>query len=119
MPLSTNETDYLLSGIGDTIQATVLDRLVVAGVQGLLVGIKFATVRVAGASLLGIITVLFAMVSAFGAFIVPLPIAIYLAATHYWMQTAIPGLRDLVECALWNIRRQLCPNLSPSLDKIV
>lgn len=82
MPLSTNETDCLLSGIGDTIQATVLDRLVVAGVQGLVVGIKFATIGVAGATLLGIVTLLFAMVSAFGAFLVRLPIAIYLAATH-------------------------------------
>lgn len=60
----------------------MLDRLVVAGVQGLLVGIKFATIGVAGATLLGIVTLLFAMVSAFGAFLVRLPIAIYLAATH-------------------------------------
>ncbi len=48
--MSTNETDSLLSGIGDTIQATVLDWPVVAGVQDLVVGFKFATVGVAGAS---------------------------------------------------------------------
>ena len=89
MPLSESETDYLLSGIGNTIQATVLGRFVVAGMQGLVAGITFATVGVAGASLLGVITVLFAMVPSFGAFIVWLPVAIYLAATHHWMQAAI------------------------------
>ncbi len=43
---------------------------------------QVATVGVAGAPLLGIVTLLFAMVSAFGAFLVRLQIAIYLAATH-------------------------------------
>jgi predicted PurR-regulated permease PerM len=89
LPLKDDEADYLLSHITETIQATVLGRFVVAGTQGLVAGITFASLGISGASLLGIVTALFAMVPSFGAFVVWLPVAIYLAATHHWVRAAI------------------------------
>jgi predicted PurR-regulated permease PerM len=89
LPLDDGETDYLFSRISNTVQATVLGRFVVAGLQGLVAGITFASLGVSGASLLGIVTMLFAMVPSFGAFVVWVPVAIYLAATHHWIQATI------------------------------
>jgi predicted PurR-regulated permease PerM len=89
LPLKDGEADYLLSHIAETIRATVLGRCVIAGTQGLVAGVTFASLGISGASLLGIVTALFAMVPSFGAFVVWLPVAIYLAATHHWVRAAI------------------------------
>jgi predicted PurR-regulated permease PerM len=89
LPLQAEETTYLLNGVANTIHATVLGRFVVAGVQGLVAGATFAILRVEGASLLGILTMIFAMVPSFGAFLVWMPVAIYLAITHHWIQALV------------------------------
>lgn len=89
VPLHEDEKDYLLSRVTDTIRATVLGHFFVAGIQGLVAGIVFASLGVPEATLLGIGTVLFAMVPSFGAFVVWVPIAIYLAVMHHWVQAVI------------------------------
>jgi len=89
IPLNDGETNNLLSHINDTVQETVLGHCVVAAIQGLVAGITFGILGVPGASLLGIATVLFAMRPSFGGFVVWLPVAIYLAATHHWIQATI------------------------------
>ena len=89
VPLTVDDTDDLLSRITQTIQATVLGRFVVACIQGVVAGITFASLGISGATPLGIVTAAFALVPSFGAFVVWLPVAIYLTATHHWIRAAI------------------------------
>jgi predicted PurR-regulated permease PerM len=89
IPLKGGETNYLLSAVNDTILATVLGRFLVAGIQGAVAGVTFAALGVSGAPLLSVATALFALIPSFGAFVIWLPVAIYLAATHHWVQAAI------------------------------
>ncbi len=89
VPLSNKETDRLLSRLVNTVRATVLGHILVALIQGLAAGITFASLGVSGASLLGVATVIFAMLPSFGAFIVWVPIAIYLAIMHHWVQAGL------------------------------
>ncbi|HEU5408650.1 MAG TPA: AI-2E family transporter, partial [Nitrospira sp.] len=44
---------------------------------------------ISSAPFLGIVTMVFAMVPSFGAFVVWVPIAIYLAIMHHWIQAGI------------------------------
>jgi len=89
IPLKESESDYVLSHIADTVKATVLGRFVVAAAQGLIAGITFGSLGVSGASMLGTLTALFAMVPSFGAFVVWLPVVIYLVVAHHWIQAII------------------------------
>ena len=89
LPLSSSETDDLLENIDNSVLATFLGRFFVAALQGLVAGITFAALGISGAPLLGIATACFAIVPSFGAFVIWLPIAIYLAATHQWIHAAI------------------------------
>jgi predicted PurR-regulated permease PerM len=104
LPLNDEETDYLLSRIRMAVQALVIGRFVVAGVQGLVAGITYACLGVGGASLLGLATMLFALVPAVGAFVIWLPIVIYLALAHHWIQAVILlGIGSLIISTLDNI----------------
>lgn len=89
MPLDADEADYLLLRIQAAINALVLGRFAVAGIQGLLSGIAYAALGVGAATLLGVATMLFALVPAVGAFVVWLPVVIYLALIHHWIQAII------------------------------
>jgi predicted PurR-regulated permease PerM len=89
LPLSDPESTYLLTRLASTIRATVLGRFVVAGVQGLVAGLTYALLGVPAASLFGIATALLALVPSFGAFLVWVPIDIWLAIGHHWMQAII------------------------------
>lgn len=89
LPLHDAETDYVLQRVRTAVQALVLGRFAVAGLQGLVAGITFALLGVQGAALLGMATVLFALVPAVGAYVVWLPVVIYLAVAHYWVQAVI------------------------------
>ena len=89
LPLNANEMDYLLSRVADTIRATFLGRFVVVGTQGVVAGITFASLGIAGATVLGIMTALCSVVPSFGAFVVWLPVAIYLGITHHWLRAVI------------------------------
>lgn len=89
LPLDKEESDYLLRKIQTAVQALVLGRFVVAGIQGLIAGITFACLGVPGAILLGGATLLTALVPAVGAFVVWLPVVIYLALLHHWIQAII------------------------------
>ncbi|MDE3187339.1 MAG: AI-2E family transporter [Acidobacteriota bacterium] len=89
IPLAADEADYLLLRLRAAINALVLGRFAVAGLQGLLSGIAYAALGVGAATLLGVATMLFALVPAVGAFVVWLPVVIYLALIHHWIQAMI------------------------------
>lgn len=90
VPLSPRETDHLFSRLVDTIRATVMGHFVVSAIQGVVAAIVFAFIGLpSAATLLGAATALAAIIPSFGAFVVWIPVAIYLALTHHWIQAAI------------------------------
>jgi predicted PurR-regulated permease PerM len=89
LPLRKDETDVLLRRVGDTIFATALGRLTIAAVQGILAGLAFWVLGVPGVILWACTLVAFAMIPAFGAFLVWGPIALYLGFTGHWGKAAL------------------------------
>ncbi|MBB5339545.1 AI-2E family transporter [Tunturiibacter gelidoferens] len=89
IPLREDETNELLERIDDTIYATFLGRLAIALVQGVLAGLAFWTLGVPGVILWSITLTAFAMIPAFGAFLVWGPIAIYLGLNGHWGKAAL------------------------------
>ncbi|HMF63866.1 MAG TPA: AI-2E family transporter [Edaphobacter sp.] len=92
LPLRDQETKALLNRVGDTIYATALGRLTVAGIQGVLAGLAYWVLGVPGMILWAFMTALLAMIPAFGAFLVWGPIAVYLGLTGHWGKAALLAL---------------------------
>jgi predicted PurR-regulated permease PerM len=84
LPLHEDETSELLDRVGNTILATALGRLTIALVQGILAGLAFWALGVPGVILWACTLVAFAMIPAFGAFLVWGPVAIYLGLNGHW-----------------------------------
>lgn len=89
LPLRESEIDELLKRLGDTIFATALGRLVIAGIQGILAGLAFWVLGVPGVILWSFTLMAFAMIPGFGAFLVWGPVAIYLGLSGHWGKAAI------------------------------
>lgn len=89
LPLKPNESHYLLQRVRTAVTALVLGRFLVAAVQGTIAGVTFALLGVSGAMLLGTATILFALVPAVGAYVVWLPVVIYLVLSHLWVKAVI------------------------------
>jgi predicted PurR-regulated permease PerM len=89
IPLREDETRELLERIDDTIYATFLGRLAIALVQGVLAGLAFWVLGVPGILLWSLTLTAFAMIPAFGAFLVWGPIAIYLGLNGHWGKAAL------------------------------
>jgi len=89
LPLPEDERSELLQRVGDTIYATALGRLAVAGVQGILAGLAFWVLGVPGIILWAFTTAVMAMIPAFGAFLVWGPIALYLGFSGHWGKAAL------------------------------
>jgi len=89
IPLCEDETTELLERIDDTIYATFLGRLAIALVQGVLAGLAFWALDVPGVILWALTLTAFAMIPAFGAFLVWGPIAIYLGLNGHWGKAAL------------------------------
>jgi predicted PurR-regulated permease PerM len=89
IPLREDETNELLERIDDTIYATFLGRFAIALVQGVLAGLAFWVLGVPGIVLWSLTLTAFAMIPAFGAFLVWGPIAIYLGLNGHWGKAAL------------------------------
>jgi predicted PurR-regulated permease PerM len=89
IPLHEHETTELLDRIDDTIFATALGRLTIALVQGVLAGLAFWALGVPNVILWAFTLTAFAMIPAFGAFLVWGPIAIYLGLNGHWGKAAL------------------------------
>lgn len=89
LPLHRHEAEYLLQRSTRAIRALVLGRFAVAAIQGTIAGLTFFALGIAGSELLGFLTVLLALVPAVGAYVVWLPVAIYLLFAHHWIQAII------------------------------
>ena len=89
LPLRSNETDTLLKRLDDTILATALGRLTIAAVQGGLAGLAYWLLGVPGIFLWAIMTGILAMIPAFGALLVWVPICCYLILNGHWGKAII------------------------------
>jgi predicted PurR-regulated permease PerM len=89
LPLTKPETDSLVQRLGETIRATVLGRLLVAITQGVVAGTCFGLLGVHAAVILGLLTAVVGLVPPFGAYIVWLPVAVWLAIIGHWVKMAI------------------------------
>lgn len=89
VPLPERKTNDFLSKLGEVTHAIFLGRFVVAGVQGTLAGLAYWALGVDGALLWGVCTGLLGLIPAFGAFMVWLPIALYLGFSGSWVKAGI------------------------------
>jgi predicted PurR-regulated permease PerM len=89
LPMERSEARMVVNGVGDTIRATFLGHFAVAGVQGIVAGVVFAVLGVAGAAPLGLLTAVAAVIPSFGAYVVWLPVAIYLGMSGRWLQAIL------------------------------
>lgn len=89
LPMERSEAQMLVRGVEDTIRATFLGHFAVAGVQGIVAGIVFAALGVRGAVPLGLLTAVVAVIPSFGAYVVWLPVAIYLGMSGRWLQAIL------------------------------
>jgi predicted PurR-regulated permease PerM len=86
LPLSPAQSDHLIGGIAGTIMATVYGGLVVAAVQGTLVGLALWFFGVPSPVLWGVVAAVFALLPVVGTTVVWIPAALYLAFTGHWVQ---------------------------------
>jgi predicted PurR-regulated permease PerM len=88
-PLTTAETERMLSRINDTIHATIYGSMVVAVVQGALGSFIFWILGVPGAAVWGVAMGLLAMVPYMGTFMIWAPTAAILALGGHWTKASI------------------------------
>lgn len=108
LPLNDGEADIFLTRLRGTVYATALGRLAIAGLQGLLAGLAFWILGVPNAFLWAILTGVMAMVPAFGAFLVWVPVALYLGFSGHWIKAALlaiwgGGIVSLVDNFLYPV----------------
>jgi predicted PurR-regulated permease PerM len=89
LPLEEDECTLLLERLHGTINATALGRLAIAAVQGTLAGLAYWTLGVPNAFLWGMLTGVMAMIPAFGAFLVWVPIGLFLGFSGHWGKAAL------------------------------
>jgi len=89
LPLDDDEATQLLERLRGTIYATALGRMAIAAIQGALGGLAYWVLGVPNSILWGMLTALMAMVPAFGAFLVWMPIVLYLGFSGHWIKAAL------------------------------
>jgi AI-2E family transporter len=89
LPLSAAELTQVTSRVVDTIYATFYGTLVCAAVQGALGGVMFLWLGLPAPLFWGVIMALLAIVPVFGAFVIWIPAAAFLALDGHWVQALI------------------------------
>ena len=95
-PLADTEMDPLFGRVGDTIHATIYGTLAVACVQGVLGGLMFWWLGLPAPLLWGTVMALLAVVPVFGAFIIWIPAALFLALDGSWRKALILALWGVI-----------------------
>lgn len=89
LPLTSQQVEKLFTGIGNTIEGTVYGGLVVAGVQGTLVGIALWMFGFASPVLWGVVAAFCALLPLVGTALVWVPATLYLLASGSWIKGLI------------------------------
>lgn len=89
LPLTAAESAFLMKRLGDTLRATVVGRLIVASIQGVVAALIFSALGVRAAVVLGLLTTAVGLIPPFGPYLVWLPVAIWLGVTGHWIKMII------------------------------
>lgn len=89
LPMEQAEARELVVRMEDTVRATFLGHFLVAAIQGVVAGIVFAVLGVTEAAVLGVLTGIVAIIPSFGAYIVWLPVAVYLGLSGHWIKAMV------------------------------
>ena len=95
-PLSHTDMNRMFSDVSDTVYATLYGTLAVAIVQGTLGGLMFWWLGIEAPLLWGVVMALLAVVPVMGAFVVWIPVVLYLAAEGSWGKALILALWGLL-----------------------
>jgi predicted PurR-regulated permease PerM len=107
-PLESAENERLFARIGDTIYATLYGEFVVAMVQGVLGGLMFWWLGLPSPLLWGAVMVLLSLLPLFGAAIVWVPAALFLASEGSWGRALIlVGWGFMIVSTIDNILRPI------------
>ena len=108
LPLSGEQVERLFSGIENTVVGTVYGGLIVAAVQGALVGIALWVLGVDSPLFWGLVAAVFALLPLIGTAIVWVPAAIYLVASGSWVKGLIlVGWGALIVGTIDNVLRPI------------
>lgn len=89
IPMGKEREDNLSKRFVNVTRATIKGSVIVAIIEGALGGFIFAVLGIPGALLWGVVMALLSLVPAIGAFLIWVPVAIYLFATGDWIQGTI------------------------------
>ncbi len=89
LPFERARSEAMLARIRDVINASVYGVLVIAAIQGLLMGLAFSVLRIPSAALWGVVTVVTSVIPLLGAGAVWGPGAVYLALTGHWVKAIL------------------------------
>jgi predicted PurR-regulated permease PerM len=89
IPLSERETNHLFKRVRDTTHATIFGTVMVSAVQGFLGGLMFWFLGLPAPLIWGAAMGLLAIIPVFGAFVIWLPAAVFLAAQGAWIKALI------------------------------
>jgi predicted PurR-regulated permease PerM len=108
LPLNSAQVERLFSGIENTVLGTVYGGLIVAAVQGAMVGIALWVLGLDSPLFWGLVAALFALLPLVGTAVVWVPAAIYLVASGSWLKGLIlVGWGALVVGTVDNILRPI------------
>ena len=88
-PLPDREMNRLFARVADTVHATVYGTFVVAAVQGTLGGLMFWWLGLPASVLWGVVMGVLAIVPVLGAFVIWIPVALFLAFEGNWISALI------------------------------
>jgi predicted PurR-regulated permease PerM len=86
LPFDRARSERVLVRVRDVIYASVYGVLVIAAIQGVLMGLAFSLLGIPSAALWGVVTVLTSIIPLLGAGAVWAPGAIYLMLTGHWVK---------------------------------
>jgi predicted PurR-regulated permease PerM len=89
LPFDRPQSEALLERIRDVIYASVYGVLVIAAIQGLLIGLSFTVLGIPSAALWGVVTLFTSIIPLLGAGAVWVPGAVYLLLSGHWVQAII------------------------------
>lgn len=89
LPFDRPQSERLLSRIRDVIYASVYGVVVIAAIQGLLIGLSFTVLGIPSAALWGVVTLFTSVIPLLGAGAVWVPGAVYLLLVGHWVQAIL------------------------------
>lgn len=89
LPLERNQSEEIFQRTKEVIGASVYGVIIIAAVQGLLGGLAFWALGLPSPPVWGVTMMLLSMIPVAGAFVVWVPVAIYLLAVGHWVKALL------------------------------